>query len=547
MDQAPRRAQAVESPPLSWRPSSEAPAFLPREIEGAVLRVREGCALVREGRTGRLGVGFGGEFELGAPSVAPGVFPAIAALPPLYPEWLGDRTFLEVQRVRFPYVAGAMANGIATTALVIALGRAGMLGFFGAAGLAPSRVEAALVEIEDALSDGWAWGVNLIHSPNEPELENTLAELYLRRSVTRVCASAYMALTPAVVRYALHGISRDETGRVARKNRLFAKVSRPEVARRFLSPAPAEIVQALSQKGLLTPSEAELSREIPLAEDVTVEADSGGHTDNRPLTALFPSIRALADELAVRHSYARPIRVGAAGGLGTPSAVAAAFTLGAAYVMTGTINQASREAGLSEDGKRMLAEADLADVMMAPAADMFELGVKVQVLRRGTLFGVRAARLFEVYNTYDSIESIPEGVRAKLSREIFGMPLEAVWDETRRFFEERDPRESSRALREPKHRLALVCRWYLGKSSRWAIDGVRERRMDYQIWCGPAMGAFNSWVAGSFLSDLKERSSVEIALNLLEGAAVVTRAQELRSHGVAVPATAFQFKPRRLT
>jgi hypothetical protein len=39
---------------------------------------------------------------------------------------------------------------------------------------------------------------------------------------------------------------------------------------------------------------------------------------------------------------------------------------------------------------------------------------------------------------------------------------------------------------------------------------------------------------------------VQIALNLLEGAAVVTRAQQLRSYGVPVPAGGFQFVPRQL-
>jgi len=36
---------------------------------------------------------------------------------------------------RFPYVAGAMANGNCTARIVIEMGRAGMLGFVGAAGL----------------------------------------------------------------------------------------------------------------------------------------------------------------------------------------------------------------------------------------------------------------------------------------------------------------------------------------------------------------------------------------------------------------------------
>jgi hypothetical protein len=94
--------------------------------------------------------------------------------------------------------------------------------------------------------------------------------------------------------------------------------------------------------------------------------------------------------------------------------------------------------------------------------------------------------------------------------------------------------------------MALVFRWYLGRSSRWAIDGEASRRMDYQLWCGPAMGAFNRWAADSFLAKPVNRTVVQVARNLLEGAAVITRAQQLRSHGVAVPAAAFWFTPRRL-
>jgi trans-AT polyketide synthase, acyltransferase and oxidoreductase domains len=251
-------------------------------------------------------------------------------------------------------------------------------------------------------------------------------------------------------------------------------------------------------------------------------------------------------ELVARHRYDRPVRVGAGGGLGTPSAVAATFALGAAYALTGSVNQAAVESGLSEEGRRLLAQADLADVMMAPAADMFELGVKVQVLKRGTMFGVRALRLYELYSGFESLEALPSAERSRLESEILHAPVEAVWSETRRFFESRDPREVARAEREPKHRMALVFRWYLGKSSRWAIAGDSERRLDYQIWCGPAMGAFNAWTAGSFLAEPSSRGVVQIGLNLLEGAAVVTRAQQLRSYGVAVPAAAFDFRPRPL-
>jgi PfaD family protein len=194
----------------------------------------------------------------------------------------------------------------------------------------------------------------------------------------------------------------------------------------------------------------------------------------------------------------------------------------------------------------MLAQAGLADVMMAPCADMFELGVRVQVLRRGTMYGVRAQRLYDLYRSYDSLEALPAEVRQRLEAEILGATCDEVWSEVRRFFEERDRRELERAEREPKHRMALVFRWYLGMASKWPVEGDSRRRLDYQIWCGPAMGAFNDWVAGSFLQAPANRGVVQIALNLLEGAAVVTRAQQLRAAGLAVPAAAFGFTPRPL-
>jgi len=533
------------TPVALWVPGSVAPAFGAGDLLGAIASVRHPVHVVRDGAAGRVGVALGGEM-VPASRPAAGALPLLATLPALYPEWLGDRSFCEVHRVRFPYVVGEMANGIATTRMVIAAARAGMLGFFGAAGLGFERVERALDELHAALGDALPWGVNLIHSPNEPALEDRVADLLIRRGVARVSASAFMALTPAVVRYAASGLTVDAAGRVARRHHVFAKVSRAEVARRFMAPAPAEMLRALVEKGLLTAAEAELAQRVPVAEDLTIEADSGGHTDNQALTALLPTILSLRDELAAKHGYARPMRVGAAGGLGTPGAVAAAFALGAAYVLTGSVNQAAVESGLSEGGRAMLAQADLADVIMAPAADMFELGVKVQVLKRGTMFGVRAAKLYDAYVAHPSLAAIPAEARARLENDVLHATFEEIWADTKTFWQKRDPGEIARCEADPRRQMALVFRWYLGKASKWAIDGEPTRRADYQIWCGPAMGAFNAWARGSFLAEPGNRTVVQIGLNLLEGAAVITRAQQLRTYGVAVPAGAFDFRPRLL-
>ena len=69
------------------------------------------------------------------------------------------------------------------------MGRAGMIGFFGAAGLELRRIEAAIERVQASLGE-LPYGFNLIHSPHDPRLESGTADLYLRRGVHRVSASA---------------------------------------------------------------------------------------------------------------------------------------------------------------------------------------------------------------------------------------------------------------------------------------------------------------------------------------------------------------------
>jgi len=463
----------------------------------------------------------------------------------LGPQALGDRAFCRAHGVRYAYVAGAMANGIASEELVEAIGRAGMVGFFGAAGLSLERVERAIARIQQALGPaGHTYGFNLIHSPDDPQLESAIAELYLRRGVRLVSASAYLRLTLPLVRYRVSGIHRDEAGRVVAPNRVVAKVSRVEVARQFLSPPPTEMLDELVRDGAITREQAELAQRIPLAEDLTAEADSGGHTDNRPALTLLPTMLALRDELQRAHQYASVPRIGAAGGIATPAAACAAFSMGAAYILTGTINQACVEAGTSDAVKQMLAEARQADVTMAPAADMFEMGVKVQVLKRGTMFAIRARKLYDLYRSCAGMDEIPPAQRTMIERDLLRCTLGEAWEQTQAFFAARDPGQIERAQRDPKHKLALVFRSYLGQSSNWANAGKPDRRVDYQIWCGPAMGAFNEWVRGSCLEPAGGREVAVVAMNLLVGAAALTRANWLGALGVALPPGARRFEPR---
>ncbi|HPF39627.1 MAG TPA: PfaD family polyunsaturated fatty acid/polyketide biosynthesis protein [Phycisphaerae bacterium] len=536
------RAETGARAPLGWwLPSGAEPTFGDAAIQAALRDVTRAIYLVRSGDM--TGVATGGRAVLGADAVAAGEsYPLVGFAPALEPEALGDPAFCAAHGLKYAYVAGAMANGIASEAIVIAMGNAGMMGMFGAAGLPIDRVSQAVDRIQSALGDR-PYGFNLIHSPNEPALESGCVELYLRRGVRRVSASAYLDLTLPLVKYRLTGIARDIEGRVVCRNQVIGKVSRAEVARKFLSPAPDAMVRKLVESGDLTEAQAQMAREVPIADDLTIEADSGGHTDNRPALTLFPGMVALRDGIQAEHGYAIAPRLGLAGGIATPDSVAAAFSMGAAYVLTGSVNQACVEAGTSDVVRQMLAEAGQADVIMAPAADMFEMGVKLQVLKRGTMFPMRARKLYDWYRAHDSLDALPAAARTSLERDYLRATVDEAWESTKRFFAERDPSQIARAETDPKHKMALVFRSYLGLSSVWANSGDASRKVDYQVWCGPAMGAFNEWTAGTFLAEPRNRKVVTVGRNLMLGAAVRMRANMLRAQGAILSPAAERFEP----
>ena len=499
------------------------------------------CYVVNHPEKG-LGVSQQAEITSGDTASAANSQPVSAFAPALGTQSLGDEDFRRCHGVKYAYYAGAMANGISSEELVIALGQAGILCSFGAAGLIPSRVEQAINRIQAALPNG-PYAFNLIHSPSEPALERGSVELFLKHQVKTVEASAFLGLTPQIVHYRAAGLSRDAQGEIQIGNKVIAKVSRTEVASKFMQPAPVKMLQALVDEGRITAEQMELAQLVPMADDITAEADSGGHTDNRPLVTLLPTILALKEQIQAQYQFKTPLRVGCGGGVGTPDAALATFNMGAAYIVTGSINQACIEAGASEHTRKLLSTTEMADVTMAPAADMFEMGVKLQVVKRGTLFPMRANKLYELYTRYDSIEAIPAEERLKLEKQVFRSTLDDIWAGTVTHFNERDPKQIERAEGNPKRKMALIFRWYLGLSSRWSNTGEQGREMDYQVWAGPALGAFNAWAKDSYLDDYQQRNAVDLAKHLMHGAAYLARINLLTSQGIKLDPELARWKP----
>ena len=508
------------------------------EIRNKLLRLDQHCYVVKNEKA----VGVCLAEDVKNSTAGTSMFLLAHALP-LQVAQLGDPEFMRIYGLNMAYMTGAMANGIASEELVIASGKVGLLSSFGAAGLVPSRIEEAINKIQQALPNG-PYVFNLIHSPSEDAIERGAVDLFLKYGVTTVEASAFLDLTPNIVRYRVAGLRLNAQNQIEIGNRVIAKISRTEVASKFMAPAPATILQKLLAEGKITEEQAQLAANIPMADDITVEADSGGHTDNRPLVSLLPVILVLRDQFQAKYGYAQPIRVGAAGSIGTPASALAAFMMGAAYVLTGSVNQSCVEAAASAHSKILLAQAEMADVTMAPAADMFEMGVELQVLKRGTMFPMRAKKLYELYKNYASIEEIPQQERQKLEQQVFRNSLDEIWRQTEEHFNARDPHQIERAKDHPKRKMALIFRWYLGLSSRWSNTGEKGRETDYQIWCGPAMGAFNYWVKGSYLEEVSNRKTVEVAWHIMTGAAYLYRLRLLQIQGVWLPPACGEYAPQ---
>ncbi len=437
-------------------------------------------------------------------------------LPNLTAEDFGDTEFKKTYGLKYALYGGAMANGIASSDMAIALGKAGCMGSYGSGGQRLEVVAQEIDKMKEALGDK-PFLVNMLSNRNA-DMEMQLAQLLIDKQVLGVEASAFIVPSEALLYFRLNGVH-EEDGRIVIPHKIIAKVSREEVLEKFVSPPAAESVAALLKAGRITAEEAALASRIPMADDITAEADSGGHTDGRPLVSMLPAMIALANRVQAKYGYQQKVRVGAGGGVGTGLSCLGAFEMGAAYVVTGSVNQGCVESGTSDYVKQVLAETAMADVTMAPCADMFELGAKVEVIKKKTMYAQNAQKLYEYYVKYPSFDAIPVADRDRIEKKILRDSFDNIWKGTKEYFSRVDPSKIPQAEKNPKLKMALVFRWYLGNSSRWAVQGDPDRKFDMQIWCGQSMGAFNLWVKGTPLEKAENRRVGEVANLLLDSCA----------------------------
>lgn len=449
---------------------------------------------------------------------------------PVTPKSLGCDEFKRDHRCKWAYYVGSMYRGIASVSLVVRAAKAGILSFFGSAGFSQSDLEKHIQNLQSQLTEADPYGVCLLANLEEPQVEMQTIELFLKYHIRQVEASAFSAITESLVYYRAKGLSKNGS-EINIANKITAKISRPEVALQFLSPCPEKLLAGLVAKNLITEEQALLAKKVPLADNITAEANSGGHTDNGVAFALYPTIIRMRNEMQKNNPYSQKIRIGAAGGIGTPESIAAAFAMGVDYVVTGSVNQCSVEAGTSDLVKDLLADMNIQDTLLVPAGDMFEIGARVQVLKKGLLFPARALLLYDVYKYNDSIEAIDEKTRSKIENTYFKKTFEEIWNETKAYWKQRNPKEIEKAEKNPKIKMALLLRWYFGLSMRLAFEGNMEKKVDFQIHTGPALGSFNQWLKGSKYEDWRCRHVDTIATLLMESASRIVCLNALKCIG----------------
>ncbi|MGY0236825.1 hypothetical protein [Longispora urticae] len=263
---------------------------------------------------------------------------------------LGSAAFRADYGVRYSYLAGALPSAVTSVDLCLRLGKAGLLGFYGAEHMPLAAVVAALDELRDT-----PFGMEL-----PAGRESELVDRYLDAGVRCVDATGYTEPTPDLLRYRFS----------AGPRQLLVNVASPAAALPFLLPPESAAWTGPDPESAAwagpdpAPRPGSVAPGLPVATDIAVLGGNVAH-----LLAL----------VRLRDRLGSPTRIGYGGGLGTREGVAAAFVLGADFVVAGSVNHPTPEAGATDEVRDALAALDVAtgspvgafnhDVRGTPLAD----------------------------------------------------------------------------------------------------------------------------------------------------------------------------------
>ncbi|WP_408895211.1 ACP S-malonyltransferase [Paenibacillus taichungensis] len=423
---------------------------------------------------------------------------------------LGESSFQQVYDVKLSYMVSFLPKGITSAEMIIKLARSNILGFYGASGLPLDRIEQDLTYINKELGKLQPFGVGILggaYNSNDQEI----LKLLLKHKVANLEIQGYKNITPALVQFRAEGLVRDDHGIVSINHRIIAQAKSIEDAEIFLSPAPAYLLEDMVLKGLLSQEKAEWLMNIPMVDDLYVESTITETNRMLDSAVLLPAVIKMRDLRTRSTSWPRT-RIGSAMQIGSPETTGLSFFLGADFVVTRSINQATVEAGLSNMAKSMLDRARDKNSAIVPKVDCFESGEYTMVLHDNMYFAERADLLYRLFYNNDSWYEIDEEERNRIQELYLGQTFEQVQDNLSAIL----PKSIlKRAERNGKVAMAHIYYWYLEQAQDLAITGDMRHSGEYHICFDQAAAACNNWLSGTEMETWENRRVDKLAEKLM--------------------------------
>ena len=440
---------------------------------------------------------------------------------------LGSNLFRQNYQAKYAYMVAGLQGGAMSYEMLKTLRINNILGFLGTS-IVPLADTLRIVEAAKQDHLPMPYGLTVMYDQLVAIREEQVLALAAKNDIPYIEAVGYLQPSTALVRYKFSQVAQSATGKAYSPRKIFARASRPEIAQMFLSPPSAKVLAQLTAEGVLTPQQAEMAKQLPIADELIIEGNSGWNYLEYTPEVLLPLIENLRDQLLEEHQLNHRAGLGVAGDIGSPHSAVTAFMLGADFVVTESVNCCTQQAALSAEAKDMLQAASVQDIEYAPSLHQFELGGKEKVLRKGVFFPARAGKLYELYQSHASIDEIGAKDKEKLAERYFKLPLAQVWEEAKTQICLQDQALIQKAEANPKYKMALMFRWYLWRGWQAALSGEPDNKVNYHISCSPALGACNHWLKGTGMENWQNRDVVALADKIMADTAALADEQTRR-------------------
>jgi PfaD family protein len=451
---------------------------------------------------------------------------------------LGSSQFKEAHQLKFAYGVTPFEREVCTVDMVSKLLCDGYLAFAPTDFLTIDEISEKICQLRQG-ADSKAIGLGYRFHAYNNDYEQKRMALAIEEDISRIYISGYLRASKSMIHYRVKGMKKRPDGAIEVPHSIFARVTDSAIALYFASPPPADILDELLSEGLITSEEADLGSKMPISQDLIVEPELNKGGLKQDLFSLYPSVKAeLRAKMVSRNA---PVRVGVSGEIATPEAVAAAFRMGADFVLTGLVNSLTVEAGGSLKRRNLLFKTTSTDVTYAPSYEFLDSELPVTVTRFGTMFATKAKRMEDILRTTVSFSGLSESDRQFMEKNVFQKSLAEAYESSIEFCKKWWP-DQVKSSSSDKVKAAMLMKHWLFTTTQMAFDGIDNRELDYQVRADGGIVAFNKWRIGSVFDDEDKLSVIQLSKNLMEGALVISRMRSLREMGVDILPEAIYWK-----